>query len=125
MARRAPFRTRLGAPPEFLMAPGALLVKRIRELGDIGVVAFSLVALAAGRWIGLALFQVMVTVAAGKTIPERGGMGLVVKQDIAGNAMEHQSYRLFRRSGGKGGITDHTHNEQNDGHCIRRSQLFF
>ena len=125
MARRTAIGTLLRAGFDFLMTPGTLLVKGIRSLGNFGVIAFTFVALDTGRRLGLAFFQGMVTVAAGKAIAGSRCMGLVVKQDISGNTLKHEPYRAVRRFCGKRGITENTHNEQNDSQSISHLQLFF
>lgn len=114
MTRRAAIGTLLRAGFDFLMAPGTLRVECIRSLGNFGVVTFTFVAHATGRGLCFAFFQGMVTVAAGKAVARGPSMGLMVKQDIAGNTLKHDPYRAVRRFCWKRGIADNTHNEQSD-----------
>ena len=115
----------LRAGSNLLMTANTLLVKRVRAFGHTGIFTYRLVTIDTGRHLCFAFFQVMVTITTGESVAGVRGMGLVIKQDITGHTMKHDSYRAFRRFCRKRSITDGTHYEQNDSQSISHLQLFF
>jgi len=83
------------------------------------------VAVATGPQRRIVAFRVMV---AGETvypISALGRVSLMGEKDLAGRDLEHDSNRLLRRFGGKGGITEDPYDQKDNAYPVCQVQFFF
>ena len=95
------------------MAAGTLLVKRICPLGNILVALIQFMAFTAGLGVGIFIFrQRMMAIPAGDPVTEFGSMGLVIKENISCDDLEHHAPWLRRFFFSVCGVTHSTYHQQ-------------